>query len=263
MKYGHRIIAADGQTVILDDRGIMQTWEVSKEDNVDANNPLVLDVYVPSSAEKIVRGRLRLRLKPFRVYSKGNSSGGGSTVTSTSGGGVSTSTASGGGASQTSREDFWYFGTGGSGGIAVTPTLNNHNHGIKDGTVLVDKDGNWIPFSASGKHAHPIDSAHTHKVDIPSHAHNFSVPSHSHSVSVPSHTHGINYGIYTSTTAAGVTIKINGTDRTSALGGPFNSGQAGLDLVPYLTQGDNVIEFSSTKLGRISVSLHIQSYWAV
>ena len=43
-RFGVKIVAADGQTVLLDDRGILQTWQEGKADNVDQYYGLVLNV---------------------------------------------------------------------------------------------------------------------------------------------------------------------------------------------------------------------------
>jgi hypothetical protein len=254
-RFGLKVVAADGQTVLLDDRGILQTWQEGRADNVDSYYGLVLNVYVPSETREIRKALLRFKLEAFRAYSKGNASGGGSTVTSTSGGGVSTSTANGGGTTQTSDVQIMRPGTSQD----FTNGEGYHNHGIADRTVLVDKDGNWVTFLSTDNHVHTLKN-HGHEINIPSHRHDFSVPSHSHSVNVPSHTHGINYGIYTSTTATGVTIRINGVDRTSALGGPFSSSQNGINIAQHLMAGRwNTIELGSARLGRIDATIFIQA----
>ena len=53
---------------------------------------------------------------------------------------------------------------------------------------------------------------------------------HTHNIS--SHVHSITYGIYEGTLPTNITIKINGTDRTSILGGGtgFNSDQSNLNI---------------------------------
>lgn len=60
--------------------------------------------------------------------------------------------------------------------------------------------------------------------------------------------------IYESTVAMGVTVKVNGTDRTSALGGGsgFNSSQTVLELVSWMNIGAlSTVDHKPTGLGRI------------
>jgi hypothetical protein len=63
-----------------------------------------------------------------------------------------------------------------------------------------------------------------------------------HTHTLPTHTHALSYGISDDTTyPAGVQVWINGTNRTSALGGPWGSTGAGidveLDITQYITAG--------------------------
>lgn len=93
-------------------------------------------------------------------------------------------------------------------------------------------------------------------IDVSSHKHG--IP-HSHTIS--SHSHGITYGIYESVlSATGVTVTINGTDRTAALGGSFTTDQSGLEIKDYLVAGQwNTIVLGSTQLGRIDASVFVQA----
>jgi hypothetical protein len=66
---------------------------------------------------------------------------------------------------------------------------------------------------------------------------------------------GLVYGIFESTTATNVTVTINGTDRTVALGGPaggFTTDQTELEVSQWLTIGvKNTIDLAPGNLGRI------------
>jgi hypothetical protein len=78
---------------------------------------------------------------------------------------------------------------------------------------------------------------------------------HIHGVTLENHSHAAVYGIYEGTTATGVTVLINGVDRTAALGGGagFTADQESLDIAAYLTlPGKNTIQLTSTQLGRIT-----------
>jgi len=282
-RFGLNVKAADGATTLLDDRGLLQTWQEGRADNVDSTHPLVLNVYLPAETLSIHKAILRFKLMPFRAYSKGALSGGGTTVTSSSGGYTSSTTGSGGGTVETSKDSFWTYESvqipdalswEGSHDHGDTDSVSNHNHGIPDGTSLATSDGGSVTFVESGGHyhnipldgghAHSIISQHVHDVTIPSHTHSFTVPSHDHDVDIPNHSHGIDYGIYTDTTATDITITINGVDKTSELGGPFTSDQSNIDIKQYLTSGQwNTIELGSSRLGRIDATVFIQAKMGV
>lgn len=275
-RFGLNVKAADGATTLLDDRGILQTWQEGRADNVDSASPLALNVYLPPETRSIRRALLRFRRQAFRAYSTGAASGGGGTQTSTAGGATSPTTSSGGGAYRTSDVQILASGqsqdiTVGGGGHShggSTDSVGNHNHGISDGTSLALAGGGSVTFRVSGAHSHSISSEanhvhvlynHKHETEIPSHTHGVNIPNHSHDVTFPSHTHGIVYGIFTSTLPTNTTVRINGTDRTVALGGPFNSDQVNLNIASFLMVGQwNTIELGSGQLGRIDASVFIQ-----
>lgn len=77
------------------------------------------------------------------------------------------------------------------------------------------------------------------------------------------HTHAMVAGIYESTVATGVTVKINGIDRTVALGGGsgFTTNQQELDVTQWMTIGSlNTVDLTPTGLGRILGSLRLTGY---
>jgi len=98
--------------------------------------------------------------------------------------------------------------------------------------------------SLGGAHSHPIP--HTH--DDP----------HTHDV-VP----GLTDGIWEGAIATGVTVKVNGVDRTVALGGGtgFTTNQTELEISQWLTVGVwNTVDLTPTGLGRISADLRITGF---
>lgn len=277
-RFGLKIFASDGQTVLLDDRGILQTWQEGRADNVDNASPLTLSIYLPLETRSVRQAILRFRLQNFRAYEKAAASGGGADVTSASGGGDIVTSSSGGGATITSGGGGAVTKTteveGFTPGVAQETTLGagGHNHGIPAGTTLAIAGGGFVVWSPIPDHSHALYrhhhvielGNHAHVVNISSHQHNVSVPNHSHEVTVPAHTHDLNFGIYTSTSAQGVTIKINGVDRTTALGGPFNASQSHINIAPYLSVGQwNTIELGSSRLGRIDANVFIQAMMGV
>ena len=103
---------------------------------------------------------------------------------------------------------------------------------------------------------------HTHNIG---HNHNIEhVHGIAHTHNIPAHTHDIEYGIYEATTPQNVTIAIDGIDRTTALGGPFNSNQANLNLTSLVQlPGWHSLSIGSSRLGRINASLFIQALISV
>lgn len=262
-KYGLLLKDKTGNTTILDEDGILQTWQEGRADNVDSSHPLVLNIYLPPETKGIHKALLRFRRMQFRAYSTGASSGGSVSTTSASGGGATVTSASGGGTTATSWGAIWSMGGGSLPGDFMSLS-GEHNHGVPSGTSLVTSGGGSVTFVSSGRHAHSVQVAHTHDVNVPNHTHTVNVPSHSHYFSLPSHSHGIIYGIYHGSTASGIGIKVNGVDVTANLGGPFSSDQTNLNIAPYLTIGGwNTIELSASGLGRIDATVFIQAKMGV
>lgn len=244
--YGLKLFSNTGD-VILDETGILQTWQDSKSDNVDNGYPLVINLYVPKETKSVRKALLRFAFEPFRAYSTATGGGGATSSTSSSGGGTSTSTDSGGETyinHTTTVRDTWTSGTDG------------HDHGIPHGTKLLTKDnvegGSYVKWVESGDHTHEL------KFNIPEHSHDFYVPDHRHDFSISNHTHTIKYGIFqdSSNMPSGVNLYINGVKR----GGAYYSGQNGINIAEYLkVDAWNKIELTSTRLGRIDASVFIQA----
>lgn len=262
-KYGLLLKDKTGNQTILSEDGILQSYSDGRTDNLDENNPLILNVYIPSETISIKKALLRFKLLPFRAYSKGTASNPQQSTTSASATINLTTTQSGGSSSPTSlTSSDWH-----QWGIDVPDAVSSeggHNHGIADGTALMKADGGTVWFYELYSHTHRLQSDHSHVVNIPSHSHGISMPSHSHSVTLPSHNHDIDYGIYTSTSASGVSCIINGIDRTTVLGGKFYGDRSGLDITPYLTIGQwNEIKLTSNQLGRIDATVFTQIFMGV
>lgn len=302
-KFGLKLFNKSGHDVILDEDGMLQSWQEGRADNVDFYNGLALYVYIPEQTLSVRMAKLRFKLLPFRSYSRTtdslpaysrtssagggttvtSSSGGGSTQTSSSGGGVSKSTASGGGGTQTS--------SAGGGSIRSTSEKTfvqlNLMTGVPENSVGTDNWGNHlhevqIPGSRFNHdhtvnipnhthnvtfptHTHNFETPnHTHTVTIPNHTHNVSVPNHTHDVEIPAHSHEIEHGIYTYTSAYGVGIIINGINRTAALGGKFYTDESNIDITQYMAVGAwNEILLTSERLGRIDANIFIQAFLGI
>lgn len=253
----YHLVSKNGN-VILDEDGIMQTDTIQEADNVDSSHPLILRFMIDDDVIRIQRVRLAFSLEKFRAYSTGASSGGASTITS----------ASGGGSTETSSEDVYHLYT-----TTVPDVLSwdgDHVHSLSSAGGHTHKytyqkaDGTWIDAytSTDGNHTHDmsIDGGHTHAI-LSQHTHDVTIPNHSHTVSIPNHTHDIIYGIYESTMATGVKVKIDGIERLNNGGVGYSTNQANLDLTQWITTpGWHTIELTSTQLGRINASLYVKSF---
>lgn len=244
-RFGLRITASDGTTVILDDRGMLQTWQLHVVDNVDATHPLKIIFYVPPGANLLNGKQFKLSFTKewFRAYETGAASGGGVYASTEDGGYTFTSTESGGGDIDTSEPGLWIL----SPSQYLLPDFmdmagyhfhdntmekdGTHNHGIEHGTTLITDTGSvsWVQSgyhdhilhnTYAGDHAHAMLSvSHTHAVSLPFHAHNMYLPNHRHMVSLGDHTHNLVFGIYEGTAPADISITLDGTDITAQLGG--------------------------------------------
>jgi hypothetical protein len=136
--------------------------------------------------------------------------------------------------------------------------LNSHTHTGPSHTHSDSGHVHFIPNHAHTNPTHTHGMAHTHDVTIGAHTHGMA---HTHGVTIGAHTHSAVYGIYESTSATGVTVTVNGTDRTAVLGGGpgFTADQNWLDInqADWLSFGVadadclNTIVLTSTQLGRI------------
>jgi hypothetical protein len=205
-----------------------KAWQESMADNVDATHPLVLYVYIPTDTRLIKRTLLRLRLEKFRSY-----------------------------------------GTG-----AESATVNVRTDEYIKEVTFIDADdtaeenpkhSHVLAIDSAGAHTHGgavvSDGSHSHTggTDAPGHTHK--LPDHGHVLEVDGHTHDITHGIYEGPSASDVTVTINGTDRTAALDGPFNTNQSSLDITQYLTAtGWNTISLGSATLGRIHATIFVEIY---
>jgi hypothetical protein len=230
-----------------------------------------------------------------------SSSGGGSSPTTSSGGGSTPTSSSGGShthavSAESTGNGIGVIGTmraakGGDGGD-TTGAGSSHAHATHAhienlaGSYVQNATTDFSSVGSESTHTHPLteyvnamisydhwhdisgqaalaSTDHTHSVTIAAHTHSVTVPSHSHNVTIDSHTHAVTFGITQQTTPASmsVNVSINGTNRTVALGGPWNS-DALLDVTEYLVDGDGKLLrqdheflFSVAQLGDLEVSL--------
>ena len=240
-KYGLLIKDSSGDKTLLDEDGLLQTWQEGRADNVDSTHPLTLNVFLPVNTRSVYQAILRFKLEPFRTHSKGVASASSTVVTS---GSSSQSTTDGGGNHR--HEMMEYEGSVSESTYTSTPAYEftaGDSSGGNGATFFIKSPGGRTKLytkGASGTHSHGM--------------------SHTHSVTIPSHSHSLSYGIYESTAPAGVTVKVNGV----TAGGPYNTNQDNINIIANLVIGQwNTIELSSTRLGRIDATVFIQALMGV
>lgn len=253
-RYGLKLTDASGNRTILDDNGILQSWQDGRCDNVDDKNPLKLHIYIPKETQRIYKAALRIYTEGFRAYSKATEWKGTQSTSTDSGGGDYTST-DGGGGDYTSTE---YDG----GKVETSHGASN----VQGGMVTVNVQGGGggsVSFYQTQYHEHEVEFPnHSHRVQIPGHTHGVSIPSHSHGVDIPGHQHDIVFGIYQEYASNVRTeIYINGTDRTAAISGSgyVYGNNDEMNLTSYLKNGWNEIEVRSNNRCRVDATIFIQA----
>ncbi len=173
---------------------------------------------------------------------------------------------------------------GSAGGTSHTHTTIITSGGAHAHTTIITSGGvhvHWVSISLSGAHIHDIyvtgdpewtqttdTGSHTHgsfSSDTPAHTHGSFVsdaPAHIHgsfvSTEDTTHTHLPVYGLFEdSNYPQGISVSINGTNHTAALGGSWAASNEGVtvevDISQYiLTNTENKIRFTcTTGMGRI------------
>ena len=147
---------------------------------------------------------------------------------------------------------------------ATTSTSVSHSHPATTSTSV--SHSHPATVSTSETHSHPATTStsvsHSHPATVSTsetHSHPATVSTsetHSHPATTSSeessHTHGMTYGFFDDTNHPQViSVSINGTDRTTALGGPWAPTNAAVsvevDITGYINRGQvNTIVFSCT-----------------
>lgn len=138
----------------------------------------------------------------------------------------------------------------------------NHTHSLNSHTHEITSIYSGFYVSAGG-HKHTVSGQTAESGGT----HTHTVSAHTHTVTIDDHTHNLTYGIYTATapTSPAIGIVINGTSRTVALGGPWNTvgSEVEVDITQYLQaassevplQQSNEIVFSGAVLADVSAVL--------
>lgn len=253
-RYGLNLKDASGNRTILDDNGILQSWQDGRCDNVDDKNPLKLHLYVPNETQRIYKAALRIYTEGFRAYSKSTEWKGSTSDTTDSGGGDYTSTESGGGDYRSTENDGYVSST-------------THGEGMVQGGMykynIIGGGGGYVEIYKVTHHEHNFEVRdHRRGVNIPNHSHDFRIPDHSHRFTIPGHSHDIAFGIYQEyANNVRTEIFINGTDRTSAIsgGGYVYGNNSEMDMTSYLKNGWNEVEIRSNGRCRVDATVFIQA----
>lgn len=157
----------------------------------------------------------------------------------------------------------WYSTTDGPGHEHKYRKTTNHGHDISISShnhpvTVVKHDHSYSVDS----HTHSFSiGGHTHSVELDDHQHTFTMPAHTHEVVVGSHNHDYINSISEVTSSNRIKISINSKDLTSSLGGGttgFNDDKELTIPTSSLKSGWNNIKLTSTSIGRVSASLHVE-----
>lgn len=262
-----------------------------QRDSLDASNPLIMSANFDANITYLHRADLTVQVYPVRSNVRASAQGSAhshsiSGQTASSGGGATSSsgsphdhTISGQATQEEGDWDIWDSGhrhrafgplntqlaawTNPPYRLPVTfLTEEALNKPVVEYVVEIGRassdDYTFVTTWGGGEHTHPLEgitsnAEGTHTHDVPNHTHNVTATTSS---AESSHTHEMVYGIFQGPTPAtpGIRIKINGTDVTSALGGPWNT-SFNVDITDYLVDGDgqvlrqnNTIEFTTSEL---------------
>ena len=237
-----RLYGKDGKGLVLSEEGIISEFQYPDRSAVDLNSPMYSYFRIGSNVNVLKECILMIKLRPFRVYSKGME-GGGAYV-------QGVSTLNGGGTTSSS-----------GGGYSNTMTSSNQNYANFQSEFTTNLQVEYT----GNNHVHPISKFqfdHDHSVSISIGAHSHSCPNHSHTtnLNIPNHTHAEKYGCYdlggTENIPSNVVLKVNGKIVRSNI-----NSDTEVDITSYLTIGRvNEIILESSTRGQIYINLYSKSF---
>ncbi len=190
-KYGMEIKDKTGSTTVLDESGILQTWQEANVDNVDGDNPLKLYVYLPEYTSVVNKAILRFKREKFRAYSKSIESGGDVVKSS-------------------EANDIM---------VAVTGLATD----VDEQTVPTDWGGepsHYHTFIKTIHHKHNIEiEPHDHTIDIPPHTHGieYGIYESTMPTNIRVYINGVDYSTYLGATSGYFNTDKSELDITSLL----------------------------------------------
>lgn len=248
-----RLIGKDGELTLSED-GILSEYQFPDRSEVDANAPMYSYFRLSDNIGSFKKCLLSIKLRPFRVYSKGMGASGAiySNVTSSDGGFYSTS--------------------------VTSNSVDNHRHVMfqkADKDIKPDLEGTYVASTSGGSFsAMPINlsynsySSGTTNIwtaganGSHNHSTSFNVPNHTHdfTINVSGHVHDESYGCFdlggSDNYPSNVTLKVNG----NIVATEINS-DCEIDIKNYLVKNSlNEIELSSSTRGYIHIHVYNQSF---
>lgn len=214
--------------------------------SIDSTHNVTFIVDFDETVAWLHQSKLTVRMSAVRsnVSASSGAAGGGTTATSTGGG--------------THRHEMWggtAFNATPLGNVKVTgTTVADHKHTLDATTFYCMDSANKMivvgwPYIANNEVGSDYTTGLYTFVAASDHTHDTTLANHSHTITMT-------YGIYVGSSPAtpAVTVTINGTDRTTALGGPWDTDFT-VDVTQYLREasGDplrqaNSIVFTSAEL---------------
>ena len=237
-----RLYGKDGKGLVLSEEGIVSEFQYTDRSAVDLNSPMYSYFRIKNNVNILKECIIMIKLRPFRVYSKGMEGGGAYVqgVSTLSGGGTTSS--SGGGYSSTltsSNQNYVNFKSEFTTNLQTEQSGNNHFHSISK-----------------------FQFDHDHSVSISIGSHTHSCPDHSHTtnINIPNHTHPEKYGCYDLSGAenmpSNVVLKVNGKIVKSNI-----NSDTEVDITSYLSIGYvNEIVLESSTRGHIYINLYSKSF---
>lgn len=237
-----RLYGKDGKGLVLSEEGIVSEFQYTDRSAVDLNSPMYSYFRIKNNVNLLKECVIMIKLRPFRVYSKGMEGGGGYVQ--------GASTLSGGGTTSSSN-----------GGYSNTMTSSNQNYVDFQAEFTTNPQQEY----SGNSHVHPISKFqfdHSHSVSISIGSHTHSCPNHSHTtnLNIPNHTHAEKYGCYdlggTENIPSNVVLKVNGKIVRSNI-----NSDTEVDITSYLTIGRvNEIILESSTRGQIYINLYSKSF---
>lgn len=212
--------SADGQSVVLDENGILLKDQVNFVDNISKDFPIIIPYRIDEGTKSVKKAILTLYLQKYRAYEK--SAKNNKQQTSSSSGGFSINAS--GGNSSVSVETPQSFA------FTSAESLDVGNIEGESGMTRL--------------HNHTL--AHTHSMTINTyHTHSISKEPHSHTLEA--HNHELEFGVYEDTMPSNISIYINNELVRSGI-----NSNVELDVTNKLKIGKmNEIKITSSTNGRI------------
>lgn len=236
-----RLMGKDNELVLSED-GIVSEFQYTDRSAVDSNTPMYSYFRIQDNVNILKECILMIKLRPFRVYSKGME-GGGAYV-------KGVSTLSGGGSTSSS-----------GGGYSSSVTSTNQNYV----TFMAEFTTNLQVEQTGNNHVHPIskfqfDHDHVTNIYISPHTHQNYDHTHTTNIDIPNHVHLEKYGCYDLTGSdnipSNVVLKVNGVEVRKGI-----NDDTEINISSYLNIGQvNEITLESETRGHIYINLYSKSF---